>query len=249
MDYNSLKRASNLLENKFISKKDLNTLLDDTSEYYILRSIPEPRKRKICQDIIKHTLLSKIRDGKLLVSSELIIDEIKRHFAAESVELKGYEVSDSRITLTLASSKWFIGFIKPRMWFRIDKVELNSETQTIVVEYGFDSSILDFAVKEAVNYYSRPYIKILEKTDRGGKIAVDLSGYIKDFDKKVYIKNLDCTVFDLVFFSSTNHSMNGVNLICDQNWLEIVNNIHMRLDIIEAQNSKKMPSVWLMHRE
>ena len=249
MDYNSLKAASDIFDSKFVSKTDLNSLLDDSSDYYILRNIPEPHRRRTCQDIIKSSMLSNIRDGKVLIPANLIISEIVRHLTAECVDLKDYDVSESRISLTLASTKWFIGFIKPKMWFRIDKITLNSEEQTAVVEYFFDGSIMDFLVKEAVNYYSRPYITVIEKTDLGGRIIVNLKGYVQEFEEKAYVKELKCSVFDIVSFSSVQHSMDGIKLICDQTWADIVRNINMRLDVIEEQKATKIPSVWMMHRD
>lgn len=248
MDFDALKKASSLFEKKWIPKNSLEHLLDDSSEHYILKSVPDQRKRKICQDIIKSSLLSKIKDGKLLIPSNAIINEIVNHLTPEGVELKNYDVSGSCVTLIMAPTKWFAGLIRPKVWFRFDKVKINAEEQNAVIEYGFDNAILDFAVNDAVGLLSLPYVKNIKRTDFGGIINIDLRQCISDFDAKTYVKRLNCSVFDFVTFSAVQHSISGINFICDQSWPEIVKGILMRLDVIEAQSATVTPSVWMIHR-
>ena len=248
MDLNDIKKARMLLYGNLVPPVANKTLKD------LLPSSCEPKQRNILEDILDSCFIGRIYKKSLLITKDFIRTEIESHISKRGMNITEFKCHFDRIDLTISSKKWFVSMLEPEMHLKFTRLRLNQYEQWMEIEYNFENFFYDFALKNAANIWDIEAVTILEQTDSGGKIKLDLSRYISDYDKRTCISSLSCSIFEIVSFSNVIHSDEGVIIKCDMDDKAIVESLCEKIRIVEEQNSqtsdlKSNASVWMIHKD
>lgn len=248
MDFNSLKKASNLFNTKWVPKVcDIKTLLEESSDSYILKNISSPETRKEIKEILSVSFFKRLYKLELHLEIPVLRKELESYLSKKGVELLNLESTRDSITFNINPSNWFADLIKPKFWLQCESVKITGRERLLIANYGFNNTFLEFITRSAVKFYKDSDFKFIERTESGGRIEINLEKYLREFDEKNYIEKLEASVFDIISFFAIRHFPGGVILTSHQNWNEIINSIQRRLHELKNKKLAKT-STWLIHR-